>query len=116
MFREWHWRDFQEKLFCKWINAKFQSKNYPTIVSLVGGLSNGVALIHLLEIVDNTSLGRYNHNPRLRIQKIDNINIALQYIVSKEIQITNIGPEDIADGNHKLTLALVWILILRLER
>jgi hypothetical protein len=72
-----------------------------------------VVLIHLLEILGNESLGRYASKPKLRVQRFENANIALDYITSKGIQMANIGAEDIVDGNQKLLLGLVWTLILR---
>lgn len=50
------------------------------------------------------SLGRYNHIPRIRVQKAENVNKALEFIRSRGVILTNIGPEDIIDGNLKLIL------------
>lgn len=41
----------------------------------------------------DTSLGRYNKNPRMRVQKAENVNKALEFITSRGIKLTNIGPE-----------------------
>ena len=40
----------------------------------------------------DVSLGRYNRNPRLRIQKAENVNRALEFINSRGVKLTNIGP------------------------
>ncbi|KAG8708907.1 hypothetical protein FRC09_000974 [Ceratobasidium sp. 395] len=61
----------------------------------------------------DVSLGRYNKNPRMRVQKAENVNKALEFITSRGVKLTNIGPEDIIDGNTKLTLGMIWTLILR---
>ncbi|KAG5646521.1 hypothetical protein DXG03_003288 [Asterophora parasitica] len=63
----------------------------------------------------DTSLGRYNKNPRMRVQKAENVNKALEFITSRGVKLTNIGPEasDIIDGNLKLILGMIWTLILR---
>ena len=76
-------------------------------------LSDGVMLIHLLEILSHESLGRYAARPKLRVQRFENVNIALDFIKSRKIQLTNIGAEDIVDGNQKIILGLIWTLILR---
>jgi hypothetical protein len=68
-------------------------------------------LIHLLEALGNESLGRYAARPKLRVQRYENANKALDYIKSRGIQMTNIGAEDIVDGNKKLILGLIWTLI-----
>ena len=83
------------------------------VKSLVTDLSDGIILIHLLESLSNESLGRYAANPKLRVQKFENVSKSLDFIKSKSIQLTNIGPEDVVDGNRKIILGLIWTLILR---
>ena len=76
-------------------------------------ICNQVVLIHLLELLSSISLGRYASKPKLRVQRIENVNTALTFIKSRGIQMTNIGAEDIVDGNRKIILGLIWTLILR---
>ncbi|KAG1774891.1 calponin homology domain-containing protein [Suillus placidus] len=103
----------QERTFCKWLNTKLEANGYPPMHSLVQDLSDGVRLIQLMEIMGDTSLGRYNKNPRMRVQKAENVNKALEFIRQRGIKLTNIGPEDIIDGNLKLILGMIWTLVLR---
>ena len=70
-------------------------------------------LIHLLECLSSESLGRYAAKPKLRVQRFENANRALDFIKSRGIQMTNIGAEDVVDGNRKIILGLIWTLILR---
>lgn len=72
-----------------------------------------VILIHLLELLGNESLGRYASKPKMRVQRFENVNVALNFIKSRGIQMTNIGAEDVVDGNRKIILGLIWTLILR---
>lgn len=109
---EQSWVRVQEKTFGKWFNSKIADRNVE-IKDLVGDLSDGVMLIHLLEILSNESLGRYASNPKLRVQRFENANKALDFIKGRKIQLTNIGAEDIVDGNRKIILGLIWTLILR---
>lgn len=64
-------------------------------------------------MLSNESLGRYASNPKLRVQKFENVNKSLEYIKSRGIHMTNIGAEDVVDGNRKIILGLIWTLILR---
>ena len=48
------------------------------------------------EIISDESLGKYNKNPRLRVQKAENVNKSLDFIRSKGIALTNIGAEGMA--------------------
>ncbi|KAG9035887.1 hypothetical protein FRB95_010290 [Tulasnella sp. JGI-2019a] len=103
-------RDVQARTFCKWLNTKLESNDYEPMSSL-NDLSDGVKLIQLM--VSDVSLGRYNKNPRMRVQKAENVNKALEFITSRGVKLTNIGPEDIIDKNLKLILGMIWTLILR---
>ncbi|EME42984.1 hypothetical protein DOTSEDRAFT_72410 [Dothistroma septosporum NZE10] len=109
---EQSWVKVQEKTFGKWLNNKLKARNVQ-IDNLVTDLSDGIILIHLLEILSQESLGRYAARPKLRVQRFENVNIALDFIKARKIQLTNIGAEDVVDGNRKIILGLIWTLILR---
>ena len=94
------------------MNTKIATRDV-AVKSLVSDLSDGIILIHLLEILSNESLGRYASNPKLRVQRFENVNKSLEFIKSKGIHMTNIGAEDVVDGNRKIILGLIWTLILR---
>ncbi|KAI4189848.1 MAG: hypothetical protein LQ346_005049 [Caloplaca aetnensis] len=110
--QEQQWVAVQEKTFTKWLNSKIIAREV-SCQNLVTDLSDGVLLIHLLEILGNESLGRYASKPKLRVQRFENVNKALDFIKSRGIQMTNIGAEDVVDGNKKIILGLIWTLILR---
>lgn len=94
------------------VNNKLSSKSIDPIESLLQ-LQDGVPLIQLLEIIGDESLGRYNKNAKLRIQRVENLNKALEFIKYRGVNLTNIGAEDIVDGNLKLILGMIWTIILR---
>ena len=50
--------------------------------------------------IGGISLGRYNKNPRMRVQKAENVNMALEFITSRGVKLTNIGPEGIFHDFH----------------
>jgi Ca2+-binding EF-hand superfamily protein len=106
------WVTVQQKTFTKWLNTKIEVRNLE-VKDLVKDLSDGVMLIHLLECLSHESLGRYASKPKLRVQKFENANTALDFVKSRGIQMTNIGAEDVVDGNQKIVLGLIWTLILR---
>ncbi|PMD65040.1 uncharacterized protein K444DRAFT_640722 [Hyaloscypha bicolor E] len=106
------WITVQQKTFTKWLNTKIEPREL-VVVDLVKDLSDGIVLIHLLECLSNESLGRYAAKPKLRVQRFENANLSLDFIKSRGIQMTNIGAEDVVDGNRKIILGLIWTLILR---
>lgn len=96
------------------MNTKLKQGNFSSVEDIFNDLSSGVKLIELLDVISGERVGRYNKNPKLRLQKIENMNLALDYIKRKGgIMLTNIGSEDIVDGNSKLILGLLWMIILR---
>ena len=48
-----------------------------------------------------------------RFHKIANVNKALDFIASKGVKLVSIGAEEIVDGNVKMTLGMIWTIILR---
>ncbi|KAJ5011221.1 Alpha-actinin-like protein 1 [Colletotrichum sp. SAR 10_99] len=106
------WITVQQKTFTKWLNTKLEARSLE-VKDLVRDLSDGVILIHLLESLSNDTLGRYAAKPKLRVQRFENVNTGLDFIKSRGIQMTNIGAEDVVDGNQKIILGLIWTLILR---
>lgn len=95
------------------VYVQYCPKTATTSCSHADRASLQVILIHLLECLSNESLGRYASKPKLRVQRFENANLGLDFIKSRGIQMTNIGAEDVVDGNRKIVLGLIWTLILR---
>lgn len=106
------WEVIQTKTFTNWINSHL-IKRGKKIESLATDLSDGVMLLNLLESISGDSVGRINSNPKMKIHKIENLNRALKFIAEHGVKLASIGSEEICDQNLKLTLGLVWTLILR---
>ncbi|TPX45442.1 hypothetical protein SeMB42_g02632 [Synchytrium endobioticum] len=107
------WESIQERTFSNWISTKLATRGIPPIKHLATDLSTGETLIQLLEIIGDESLGKYIKTPRLRLQKIENVNKSLEFVKKRGVNLTNIGAEDIVDSNSKLILGLIWTIILR---
>ena len=104
----------QEATFTAWCQ-----RINPQIKNLTVDLSDGITLVKL---VDSLSDGRFvstygrriSTKPNSTAAKMENIQRVLSFMTEVEgIKIVNISAEDIFNGDKKLTLALVWNLILR---
>ena len=85
------WKRIQKKTFTRWCNEHLKAKLLK-IEELNTDLSDGVKLIVLLELLSQKKLGRYNKKPRVRAQKMENAEVALDFITKKErIRLVNIG-------------------------
>ncbi|XP_066235828.1 plectin isoform X18 [Saccopteryx leptura] len=102
----------QKKTFTKWVN-KHLIKAQRHISDLYEDLRDGHNLISLLEVLSGESLPR--EKGRMRFHKLQNVQIALDYLRHRQVKLVNIRNDDIADGNPKLTLGLIWTIILHFQ-
>ncbi|XP_069625224.1 utrophin isoform X1 [Ranitomeya imitator] len=102
--------DVQKKTFTKWINARFSKSGKVPIKDLFIDLKDGRKLLDLLEGLTGTSLPKERGSTR--VHALNNVNRVLQILHQNNVELVNIGGTDIVDGNHKLTLGLIWSIIL----
>ncbi|OWR55496.1 Plectin-1 [Danaus plexippus plexippus] len=76
-------------------------------------LRDGLNLISLLEVLSGEHLPR--ERGRMRFHMLQNVQMALDFLRYKKIKLVNIRAEDIVDGNPKLTLGLIWTIILHFQ-
>ncbi|KAF8568788.1 hypothetical protein P879_04598, partial [Paragonimus westermani] len=76
-------------------------------------LRTGYLLVRLLEILTDEVLGLEYIESRLHW--IQNVQRVLNYLRYRGIRIVNIRADEIVDGNPKLTLGLIWIIILHFQ-
>ena len=46
-----------------------------------------------------------------RIHHLSNVNKCLEALRSANVEFVNIHPDDVIDGNEKITLGLVWTIL-----
>ncbi|XP_069810343.1 utrophin isoform X2 [Dendropsophus ebraccatus] len=102
--------DVQKKTFTKWINARFSKSGKLPIKDLFVDLKDGRKLLDLLEGLTGASLPKERGSTR--VHALNNVNRVLQILHQNNVELVNIGGTDIVDGNHKLTLGLIWSIIL----
>ncbi|XP_067999079.1 dystonin isoform X12 [Melanerpes formicivorus] len=52
---------------------------------------------------------------RMCFHRLQNVQIALDYLKKRQVKLVNIRNDDITDGNPKLTLGLIWTIILHFQ-
>ncbi|KAG8192219.1 hypothetical protein JTE90_014082 [Oedothorax gibbosus] len=102
--------DVQKKTFTKWINSQLGKGNHPLVKDLFYDLRDGTRLLGLLEVLCGKELRR--ERGRLRVHHLNNVGCALKVLQDNNVKLVNISTNDIVDGNSKLTLGLVWSIIL----
>ncbi|XP_039238809.1 dystrophin-like isoform X2 [Pipra filicauda] len=102
--------DVQKKTFTKWINAQFAKFGRRYIEDLFNDFRDGRRLLELLEYLTGQKIAKEKGSTR--VHALNNVNKALQVLQRNNVDLVNIGSSDIVDGNHKLTLGLIWNIIL----
>nr|XP_027212270.1 alpha-actinin, sarcomeric-like isoform X2 [Penaeus vannamei]XP_027212272.1 alpha-actinin, sarcomeric-like isoform X2 [Penaeus vannamei] len=105
------WEKQQKKTFTAWCNSHLR-KAGTLIESIEEEFRNGLKLMLLLEVISGETLPRPDRG-KMRFHKIANVNKALDFIASKGVKLVSIGAEEIVDGNLKMTLGMIWTIILR---
>ncbi|PRP84084.1 hypothetical protein PROFUN_04075 [Planoprotostelium fungivorum] len=94
----------------EWYNGVVQSGSGP-LTKQWKDVSDGLSLVVALEVLTGRGLTRYNHQPRFITQKIDNVEICLQFL--REFVGNKIEPfssRTIANNDERQILALVMML------
>lgn len=105
------WERQQKKTFTAWCNSHLR-KVGAQIEEIDKDFSDGLKLMLLLEVISGERLPKPERG-RLRFHKIGNVNKALDFVASKGVKLVSIGAEEIVDGSLKMTLGMIWTIILR---
>ena len=52
---------------------------------------------------------------KMRIHCLENVDKALTFLHEQRVHLENMGAHDIVDGSSRLTLGLIWTIILRFQ-
>ncbi|KAJ0006510.1 hypothetical protein NQD34_013783 [Periophthalmus magnuspinnatus] len=100
-----------QQTFTAWCNSHLR-KAGTQIENIEEDFRNGLKLMLLLEVISGERLPKPDKG-KMRFHKIANVNKALDFICSKGVKLVSIGAEEIVDGNVKMTLGMIWTIILR---
>lgn len=112
------WAHLQRKIFSRWVGSKLASRRIE-IHDCVSDL-NGYVVAQLAEILSETDFPKMKQikkAPKLRAQKLDGANLALQFLYKLKIEMElKPSPENIIDQDEKLILGLIWGLMRKFVR
>jgi len=107
------WQVVQEKTFTRWVNTYLVNRMMK-VDNLMVDLADGKMLAALLEIISSKDI-KVNKNPKMRVQKLENLNASLEFLKKEGIKLVSIGADNICDGNRTLIMGLIWTIILRYQ-
>ncbi|XP_060608764.2 dystonin isoform X25 [Anolis sagrei] len=135
----------QKKTFTKWINQHLMKvrkhvndlyedlRDGHNLISLLEVLSGDTLprerdFLKTLRLVSSTEACPFEQHEdeededkgprekgRMRFHRLQNVQIALDYLKRRQVKLVNIRNDDITDGNPKLTLGLIWTIILHFQ-
>ncbi|KAK7090869.1 filamin-C-like isoform X2 [Littorina saxatilis] len=108
------WVDIQRTTFKNWVNEQLRPLGLD-VEDLRTDFTDGVNLVTLVEALTGRPVTGAVSKPANQYQKIQNITVALDTVAKDGVKIINIDSSDITEGNMKLILALIWLLVLKYQ-
>uniref|UniRef100_A0A914NN19 Calponin-homology (CH) domain-containing protein n=1 Tax=Meloidogyne incognita TaxID=6306 RepID=A0A914NN19_MELIC len=130
----------QRNTFTRWVNHHLEAHSSSSQTqNLIEDMKDGILLCHLLEVltgdvlpVTTSSGGNEESSNNVvvnkssssnlktiktlkRAYKLNNLNTALKCLRAKGIKLINNNVVDLADGNPRIWLGLIWQLILHFQ-
>ncbi|XP_033100238.1 dixin-like isoform X2 [Anneissia japonica] len=107
------WLEWTQQLqaYVAWVNSQLKKRTGCRLVEdLRHDMQDGVALVHLIEIVSGETLARVDYNPQTSTAMRENVERVLQFMASKRIRMHHTSAKDIVDGNLKAIMRLILAL------
>lgn len=108
------WVRIQETTFRNWCNEQLKVSGR-SIENLATDMCDGVCLAALVESLQFRKIGRVYTKPTSKIQKLQNVSLALKAITDDNVKLVNVGGDDIVNGNMKIIFGLIWSLVQRYQ-
>ncbi len=112
----------QLQTFTRWWNGYLEPRGFP-VTDLCEQIKSGLLPFRLLETLEGLPVaevrrGKVNimgasvHNaPKMRVQRVENLNLFLRVVDEHGVKLVNIGGEDLEEAKVTLVLGLTWELI-----
>merc|ERR1719197_44190 len=109
------WVMVQRKTFTKWTNSHLRrrfGKAVDPIDSIEVEVEDGIKVMKLINALYDSSLPKYNKNPKMKPHKIDNCALAIKMMEDAGIKLNFLRPDHLVDHDLKMVLGMVWAVIL----
>lgn len=108
------WIRVQQKTFTRWSNTVLSNRMLK-VDNIAVDFRDGTRLQPLIEVLAKKTLPKINKKPKMRLQKMENLNKSLEFLKSDGVKLVNVGADDLEEGNLKIILGLIWTLILKYQ-
>ncbi|GAB5359160.1 hypothetical protein AAMO2058_000520800 [Amorphochlora amoebiformis] len=103
--------DMKKHTFTMWVNAKLKIGGFQPVKELFSGLSDGIKLMQLMNVLTGQSIPKHTKICQVRPQRLDNVSLALGMVRKAGIDLRFVHNNFIVDMNGKMILALIWAII-----
>lgn len=97
--------DDMVKKVITWLNNNLKSNNI-SVDNIESDLSDGLLLIYALENCTGEQIKKHVRKPMVPLYKLENINNAIIFLLSKGVQVGSVSSNDIMNGNMSMILVL----------
>lgn len=105
--------NIQKRTFTRWANVQLKEDGI-VIEDLYEDLKDGINLIRLLEFLSKKPIKKTKRVRMFNVHKLQNLEYAFRHLEKEGVYFT-IGYQDILEGNKKITLGIIWSIILRYQ-
>jgi len=106
----------QKNTFTKWVNYHLETHTSSgQVEDLYEDLRDGVYLCHLIEVLTGEYLPVNKAKVSKRVHHLSNLTNVLTVLRRRGLELINNNPTDLADGNPRIVLGLIWKMILHFQ-
>jgi hypothetical protein len=69
---------------------------------------DGLKLISFLEVISGKSFSKYEKKPKMRIHKIQNVDMALKFLKESKVQLISISAEGMITPKKYSSNQILW--------
>jgi len=109
------YNDPDEQMLFAWANAKLRHAEAGQIEDVGAGFDNGIMLANLIKAVTGETVTKIAQNPRVLAMKLDNLKKCLERLDDLGVDVRDISPTNINQGDEKLIFGLLYKLLVAFD-
>ncbi|XP_067553522.1 neuron navigator 3 isoform X9 [Pseudorca crassidens] len=99
------------KIYTDWANHYLAKSGHKRLIKdLQQDIADGVLLAEIIQIIANEKVEDINGCPRSQSQMIENVDVCLNFLAARGVNVQGLSAEEIRNGNLKAILGLFFSL------